>query len=635
VIDTGRLGHRPALDGLRGLAVLAVLLFHGGFPWASGGYLGVSVFFTLSGFLITRLMLEERAAHGRVSVRRFSVRRVRRLAPASAVTLVAVILAAGLGAWDGVNQLRRDIVGAALQVENWTRLLSSRTYADLFDTGASPVEHFWSLGVEVQFYLVWPLVFLALARRSRDALRGAVVGLFVVFAVAAPVIAWVWGSEAAYLATPARLAEILAGAVLAVALDPDRPRRGQVPVAVLAAATIVVLVIATPADHGWAYEGGLPLFGVLSALVVAGALVDGPVRTVLAWRPLVAVGTISYGLYLVHWPIFLLVDEHLSNLAHGWRFALQAAVSFLVAAVLFLAVERPIHRHPMPRGTVAMGLAAVAAVTVLAVVVVPGSTSAVSGVDEAAAEAARIAPAPNDLGPVGDGQGGLRRPVRILLVGDSTGDAIGAGLVDWAAAHPDRAQVQVSSIAGCGMVQGGRFDDLAVQNRERCDEAMHSAIPASYPKLRPDVVVISIAAADTWDRRWGDGPQLRPTDPAYAARIRAGYDSFVEAAVAAGVPDVVWLRPPIVGLEPSDYDPSYVDGSQEIVERVVRDAAARHPDIVSIVDFRSWFERAGLARDADARPDGVHVTPDLSAEIAEDFLGPRLVTIAAGAPAAR
>jgi len=165
----GSLEYQPALDGVRSVAVLAVVVFHGGAGWLTGGYLGVSVFFTLSGFLITRLLLDEHARDGRIDLGRFYSRRIRRLIPASCLCLA---LGTAVGWFESTQATRREVAGAALQVSNWVQLTSERSYGDLFQAGVSPVTHFWSLAIEEQFYLVWPIVFIgaiALARRRRTA----------------------------------------------------------------------------------------------------------------------------------------------------------------------------------------------------------------------------------------------------------------------------------------------------------------------------------------------------------------------------------------------------------------------------------------------------------------------------------
>src|SRR5262245_33093968 len=168
------LGYEPALDGLRAVAVMAVLFFHARFSWAQGGFLGVSTFFTLSGFLITSLLLREHATTGSISLRSFWRRRFRRLLPASWLTLALVIAMGAAGWWnnDQLRDLRGDVPAALAQVVNWHFILADRSYGAQF-AAPSPLEHYWSLSLEEQFYLVFPLAvagLLILGRRRRGVL---------------------------------------------------------------------------------------------------------------------------------------------------------------------------------------------------------------------------------------------------------------------------------------------------------------------------------------------------------------------------------------------------------------------------------------------------------------------------------
>ena len=157
------LGYLPSLDGLRGIAVAAVVAYHLDFGWAQGGYLGVSLFFTLSGYLISRLMMGEVERTGRVAVGAFWRRRIKRLAPASMVTLTSIVALEHLdpSIWSTTG-FRSSMFGALFHVANWEALISGTGYFDLLGV-ASPVRHYWSLAIEEQFYLVFPLAVLALS----------------------------------------------------------------------------------------------------------------------------------------------------------------------------------------------------------------------------------------------------------------------------------------------------------------------------------------------------------------------------------------------------------------------------------------------------------------------------------------
>ncbi len=328
-----KLGYRPALDGIRAVSIALVLVFHLGAPWLPGGYLGVSVFFTLSGFLITSLLLAERADTGRIDVRAFYVRRLRRLLPASLVCLTGIAVLVAVGTIAARSDLRGGVLAAVFQVANWERLLGEQSYADLF-LAPSPIDHFWSLAIEEQFYWVWPLVIAGLTAVANRHLRPLLITAFAVLGTGAFVTAQLLGGDAAYFASWARFAEILAGAALAALVHrraiPARAARLAPPCLAL----IVVLSVVTPAGRGWAYEGGLPLFALLSAGLVLGVLVPGPVARLLAIEPIPWIGRVSYGLYLFHWPVFTV----LGDASVGEKLAL----TFALTVVSYYAIERPI-----------------------------------------------------------------------------------------------------------------------------------------------------------------------------------------------------------------------------------------------------------------------------------------------------
>ena len=676
------IAYQPALDGTRALAVTVVLLFHGGVSWMTGGYLGVSVFFTLSGYLITSLLLAEHDATGKVAAAAFYTRRARRLLPASVVCLVAVAALAWAGQFDGVANLRRDTIGALLQAFNWVKLFSGESYGDLFSqvSGAkNPLDHYWSLAIEEQFYWVWPLAFvglLALARRTSRRPIVLVGGLTALAALAAPVIAQVWGPEAAYWATPARISEILAGALVACWLF-DRKAAARAAgvweswgshtrlVAALAPLSLVALGAACvlfPPSGGPAYNGALPLVAACSAALIVGLQTPGPVRQLLRAAPLVYLGKISYGVYLYHWPVFVLVDRHNLSWPVGATLLLKCAITFVVAVVSYYAIERPIRTATWlpPRRTLVSAVGGTVLAGMVAWVILP-SNEKYYGVDEAAAEAVTIATGPvESLVPlttlpaatstsVADTAVSVvgtttlppaptttqlpvpSRPVRIVVVGDSTAEATGAGIVAWAAANPAYAQVELVTGAGCGLVMGGYltiFDEIRDVDDE-CGPYVYGIVPDRIRELQPDVVMVMTTVWDVLDRQLvADGPWLPTTDPAVRAVMTDSLGQFTDDLLALGVPRVVWVQAPtplpsLAGGPDQQAQPERHD----VLRSVVAEIAAARPG-VSVVDLAGWMSPQEIGESREARIDGVHFSSEASLYIATELLGPALVQAA-------
>ncbi len=352
--------------------MLAVLWYHVGLPGLSGGFSGVDIFFVISGFLITGLLLREHERTGRIDLRTFYSRRMRRILPAVlTVIAVTVVVAALILAPLQVPGIARDGAAAALSLGNVRFALESTDY--FAEIAPSPFRHLWSLGVEEQFYLIWPaLVIVALsAFRARRRLAVAIVALGVgSFAFA------LWLTDAfapwAFYSLPSRLWELALGGLLAVAAGwfTRLPRLLLLPVGWLGvglvAAAFVLIDFATP------YPGTAALLPTLgaAALIVGGGR-GGPVQTALTWEPVRFIGRISYSLYLWHWPILVLPALALGEaLPLAFRGALGAA-SVVVAALSWRLVEEPFRRGRFwtrrPRLVLATALATASAVAVLAI----------------------------------------------------------------------------------------------------------------------------------------------------------------------------------------------------------------------------------------------------------------------------
>ena len=391
---SSRLDHLPALDGIRGVAVAAVLFFHAGFSWAKGGYLGVSMFFTLSGFLITSLLLREWASERRIDLRAFWARRFRRLMPAALATLAGVcVLAWAIGSHEQLHTLRLDVWAATAYVANWRFLYAGRSYADLW-SAPSPVQHFWSLAVEEQFYFFYPLLTFAALRLGGRRLLTWALGL----GSAASVL---WAVhlrnhlDRVYYGTDTRMAELLAGGLLALwwtrrASAPDAPstRPGRAAVLALGAVGLAGSAALWPLvsqTSSFVTRGLLPLQAVLSVALIASAVRPGPISSLLAWRPLATLGVVSYGVYLYHWPVFLTLTPARTGLSQVPLFFLRIAVTGAIAAASFRWLEQPIRRRRVLVSwrVVPAAASAVTVVAVTAAVVtlsIPASTVAYADV---------------------------------------------------------------------------------------------------------------------------------------------------------------------------------------------------------------------------------------------------------------
>lgn len=352
----GRLTHLPGLDGLRGVAVAAVVAFHGGFDVARGGFLGVSLFFTLSGFLITSVLVTEEVDSRRELLGWFWVRRVRRLVPAAWATLLGVLVAGWL--WAPAGTLRRlpaDTLAAVANVANWRFLVSGRSYGELFGE-PSPLLHYWSLAIEEQIYLVLPLLLVGLiwaCRRSR-ARVAAVLGVLTAVSFALPHLMG-WGVDRVYYGTDTRAGELLLGAVLGVALSAPAVRQrwvasprwrvGGAAVGVVAALATLWMWTGVDRRSGFVARGGLALTAVASCvLIVAAISPGGPLGRVLEARPLRWLGRISYSVYLLHWPALVFLGVTQPGWPRGVRFVVAVTGSVVVAAASTRWFETPIRR---------------------------------------------------------------------------------------------------------------------------------------------------------------------------------------------------------------------------------------------------------------------------------------------------
>ena len=406
-----RLGYIPALDGLRALAVVAVLLYHGDVKWMPGGFLGVDVFFVISGYLITSLLLSDWREHGRVQFGRFYVRRARRLLPALFLMLAVVSIYSLLFLPDTVAELRGSVIASVLYVQNWHLIFHDVSY---FVAAGRPslLRHVWSLAVEEQFYLLWPLVFSFLLARwgsRRVNILRSILGGALASAVLMAVLYKPYSDPSRiYFGTDTRASTMLIGAALAIIWTPWRltrntGRRGPLVLDIMAVVGIggVVWFFLNAGEfEPWMYRGGFLLVALSSAVLVA-ATVHPASRLapfvfglgVCRW-----IGVRSYGIYLWHWPVFMVTRPHADVPFTGTPLlAFRIATTFVLATLSYRYVEEPI-RH----GAIGLRLNALRCATgvrrrQLATRLVTVTTAMALGVFVIAAGLAGAGPAPSPL----------------------------------------------------------------------------------------------------------------------------------------------------------------------------------------------------------------------------------------------
>jgi peptidoglycan/LPS O-acetylase OafA/YrhL len=420
--------HLPALDGLRGLALLGVLFFHAN-GLLPGGYLGVDLFFVLSGFLITSLLLSEHARNGRIALSAFWVRRARRLFPALLSLMPAVaIYSLFYAKSEELAQIRGDALATLAYVANWRTILSHKSYWDLFTT-PSPLEHTWSLSIEEQFYLLWPLIVVAVLGRKGTAptsrfrnSRALLILSIALAAASAGTMIALFDPEnisRVYLGTDTRATAILLGAILACVLPMSTQLTKST---VLKLDGLGILSAIFLGIAWWSLNGqdprlyhGLFWLTELATLALITCAVAGRqsiVARALAFKPLTLVGTISYGLYLWHWPVDVFLNADRAHFGGMKLVAIQLVVTFAIAIASYHLLEKPIRRRGVPFGKPWL---VVPASLVLAIFTVVRATHA----------RPLPPPAPVAVLPPAEPE---KISFQILLLGDSTANSLGWGL---------------------------------------------------------------------------------------------------------------------------------------------------------------------------------------------------------------
>ena len=620
--------HWPVLDGLRGVAVVAVVAYH--FGRLSGGFLGVDLFFALSGFLITSLLVRESATTGTIGLRQFWGRRFRRLLPA--VTMMIASVLALLSVWGTPAEqatARTDARWAIPYLANWHLVASARDYW-ASATSSSVFTHLWSLAIEEQFYVVWPIVaWLVLRNGPRERMLAAVT----VVGAAASLVAVAMVHDPAvpsrvYFGTDTRAFAIFAGALMA--LEPVRGMLGRWHERHRRAASALVASIVACLALAWAVggdhlavlmAGGLAVHSVLAATLVALVVLRRNGSSGFLAHPiLVWLGQRSYGIYLWHWPVIQILRPRLPDTPAALVDLLVIVITIVVSEVSYRWLEQPIRRRARwaAGGRATVATVAVVAVACVAVLIAPSGRGHVAEFDAASIGlSATIAtfpdvalrltdqqpkpqeptpeqrtpeqrtpeqPQPQEPAPE---EPQLREPVRLVATMLWVGDSVAADLEPAVTAALGAAGVAVTdgAVDGARLVTSGAADPVE----------LYTEMMAENPV---DLVVVQLSL---WD------------SPFSVDELRWSVRWFHDLVLATGA-DLVFVTPPPVRAD-------LIDPGLDRQIHVVRELLGETPDRVRLFDASAvWgpMMLVDLEGDGapDRKPDGVHVCPQGAARFA-------------------
>jgi peptidoglycan/LPS O-acetylase OafA/YrhL len=679
-----KLSYHASLDGLRAAAVIGVLLYHGGVSWGGGGFLGVEMFFVLSGFLITSLLVSEWLRSGTIALRAFWARRARRLLPALfCVVAVIGVYSAAAGSTSAVPGLKSDGIATLLYIGNWHQIASGSSY--FAATGpVSPLTHTWSLAIEEQFYLLWPVLlggvmWMGARLRPRGA-RSRCRSLRVLLAVsvAGALASWVEtallfdggrGLNRVYYGTDTRASGLLVGASLAIglALLRERSARGRVlrPAAVLALAAVLVSMITLGGNPGWLYPFGLAGVDLAVAVVIATAVLcpASLVARALSWRPLRALGKISYGLYLWHYPLFLWLDSASTGLTGTALLGLRLAVTVAVSVVSFVVIEQPIRERRLP-GWMVRSLAPLAAGGAVASLLVASTASALPLGDPSAATV--VQPAANLQGSdpacsvtlTDTKQYGLSPPPaskaasfeysalgnhvlswsgssaktfntcppkKVLLVGDSLAFTLGLGML----ADEQRYGIELADagILGCAFTSVGELEVSGVWQGQSagCPNALQTWAQEEQA-LHAQAVVVELGYRDQFDWRV-NGRVVHLGQAAFEASVQRQIDQYVKVLGRDGTPilflSVPWSKPP--AQADGSPSPAASPARHQEINALLAAAARRDPSHVQVLNIDSTVSPGNryqvTVNGQLCRFDGVHFTLYCSELLEPSVLG--------------
>jgi len=683
------IGYFGGLDGIRALAIAAVLLYHGGVVWAGGGFLGVEAFFVLSGFLITSLLIAEWRRSATIALRAFWARRARRLLPALFCLVAVVGLYETLtSASSSVPGLKGDGIATLFYYGNWHQIVTQSNY--FAATGpVSPLQHTWSLAIEEQFYILWPTSLLAaiwvtrrVLRRSRPTDRRVLGTLFaasVTLALASAVETLILfrggaGVNRVYYGTDTRAASLLTGASLAFALAIFRRRepagratstgRGSGALgwaALLALSAVLAMMHYATGASAWLYPYGMVGLDLAVAVIIA-AVVLRPASAagrIFSVGPARALGQISYGVYLWHFPLFLWLTTAATGVSGAPLLGLRLAITLIVSIISFVLIEQPVRRRKLPTwltaafAPVALGgacaalfVAAAAAAPPLASAPLPKPPPRLEGTQAACSVLVTdtrqygLSPPSPALAAVQQPKWLAARelswdshsrvtfhtcpPKRVLLIGDSLAFSLGLGQMIEERHYG--VEVANAAILGCAFHTVGELNVSGTWESQpaSCGNAL-SRWRHDEQVFKPQAVIVELGYRDEFD--WRTHGKVRHLgQPAFDATVVGQIERYIQV-LGDGHTPILFLSVPYAQPRPQpDGSPSPAGSPARHarINTLLRTAAGTDPSLVRVLDIDKVVSPGNsYQRDVNGklcRFDGIHFAIYCSELLAPDVL---------------
>jgi peptidoglycan/LPS O-acetylase OafA/YrhL len=638
-----RMGYQPALDGLRALSVIAVILYHAGIQWIPGGFIGVEVFFVVSGFLITSLMIDEQHVLGKVSLKQFWIRRARRLLPALFAMLIASLVAVTFFAKDSAPDFRQDVLPALGYFSNWWQIYFVDT--PYFAANSLPMlRHLWSLAVEEQWYVLWPIVFVFVLGNKRIPrwISAVVIGLL----AAAVMVGTAWAFTAdnetrinfLYLSTITRSSGLLLGAALACIWHPwkkavvrfAKVRSGLADVLALGAfATLGYISAFIHVADEQLYRGGLAAATVASAVIIAVVVRSGTslVKRALSFPLLVEIGRRSYGLYLWHWPIFVIAGARLSSI----RLAYALTATVIINEFVYQFIETPARKGAIGnwlrqrRQLSAMRRRLPIALTVVVAALVGVTSVQLSGiqardisVDTGNTDVVFVVPttlpttATTAVNTPVTSTTLAKLPRRLVIVGDSQAHSLA---VNKPSGIEKTFVITNGSIDGCGVYDrgvgiGGTSGKFR-RNFANC-KGFETKWAKSAAQAKADVALVVVGAWEVMDLQINSflfKVDTVPADTMFKTQLQRGIDALRKQNVAVALLEVACMRPVESKGGPVPPLPQRGDDARTgHLNALMREVAAPENDGVYFVNGpKEWCSDPKVANSLSYRWDGVHV----------------------------